>query len=369
MPRAALLLTTVVAGACAALPATMRAVHVTGHCNASTGWSCVGASDGVAVPQAGVGQLLLAVGGSSVNPCDSDTVQGYPGCHIDAAGTPGGDVAGTVVAVGPGCSGRLRIGDRVWANRFSLAGGMAEYALAAEAQMGLMPSTLSFAEAGTVPIVGGTSLQCLQCLPAANANCSRASPPGGAAARPLAGLTVVITSGSGGTGFLGIQMAKALGAARVITAAHGAGPIAWMKDLGADVVTDYVEQPDIFAALAPDSVDAVYDNYGGNGTADRAMRALRVGGTYLLLPHGNSAGALSKHPKAGVRQINFGDVDNQRHDTLDQMKALFEASALKINVGAVPGIQQTFTFDDAAVAYTLTAGGNVLGKIAMVPTL
>ena len=45
-----------VMGACAALPATMRAVHVMGHCNASTGWSCVGASDGVAVPQAGAGK-------------------------------------------------------------------------------------------------------------------------------------------------------------------------------------------------------------------------------------------------------------------------------------------------------------------------
>ena len=35
--------------------------------------------------------------------------------------------------------------------------------------------------------------------------------------------------------------------------------------------------------------------------ADRAMPKLRAGGVYLLLPHGGSAGALSKHPKAGVR--------------------------------------------------------------------
>lgn len=54
-------------------------------------------------------------------------MQGYPGCHIDSSGTPGGDVAGTIVALGPGCTGRLSVGDRVWANRFALAGGMAEY--------------------------------------------------------------------------------------------------------------------------------------------------------------------------------------------------------------------------------------------------
>jgi hypothetical protein len=31
----------------------------------------------------------------------------------------------------------------------------------------------------------------------------------------------------------------------------------------------------------------VYDNYGGKGSADKAMRVLRSGGSYLLLPHGN----------------------------------------------------------------------------------
>jgi NADPH:quinone reductase-like Zn-dependent oxidoreductase len=180
---------------------------------------------------------------------------------------------------------------------------MAEYAVSREAQTGLMPSALTFTEAGTIPIVGGTALQCLRCLeqPAAGDANNPCAPT--ATQFPLAKLTVVITSGSGGTGYLGVQMAKALGAAKVITAATGAGPIAWMKALGADTVTDYLKE-DIFSALADDSVDAVFDNYAGNGTADRAMPALRSGGTYLLLPHGNGQGALSKHPKPGVRQIN-----------------------------------------------------------------
>ena len=115
------------------------------------------------------------------------------------------------------------------------------------------------------------------------------------------------------------------------------------------------------------SVDAVFDNYGGNGTADRAMRALRAGGTYLLLPHGNGQGALSKHPKPGVRQIDFGDVDNARHDTLDQLAAFFDKGALRIDAGGVPGVQRAFGFDDAAQAYATVAAGEVLGKCAMVP--
>ena len=46
---------------------------------------------------------------------------------------PGGDVAGTVVQLGEGCS-RLKVGDRVWGNRFAIGGGMAEYAIGAEEQ-------------------------------------------------------------------------------------------------------------------------------------------------------------------------------------------------------------------------------------------
>ena len=69
-----------------------------------------------------------------------------------------------------------------------------------------MPSTLSMKEAGTVPIVGGTALQCLRCLePSSPSNnpCTATT-----SQLPLANLTIVITSGSGGTGYLGVQMAK-----------------------------------------------------------------------------------------------------------------------------------------------------------------
>ena len=46
---------------------------------------------------------------------------------------------------------------------------------------------------------------------------------------------------------------------------------------------------------------------------------------------------------------------------------MFDAGALKIDVGQVPGVQQTFTFAQAAQAYATVAAGEVLGKLAMVP--
>jgi hypothetical protein len=49
------------------------------------------------------------------------------------------------------------------------------------------------------------------------------------------------------------------------------------------------------------------------------------------------------------------------------MAALFNKGSLKINVGAVPGVQRAYTFDEAAAAYTVVAAGNVLGKVAIGP--
>ena len=45
-------------------------------------------------------------------------------------------------------------------------------------------------------------------------------------------------------------------------------------------------------------------DYGGKGSADRAMSKMRVGGTYLVVP-GGEGGKISSHPKAGVRQLTF----------------------------------------------------------------
>ena len=53
--------------------------------------------------------------------------------------------------------------------------------------------------------------------------------------------TVVVTAGQVGTGFIGIQLAKVLGAGTVVTAATGSG-IDFVNGLSANVVVDYHEQ-------------------------------------------------------------------------------------------------------------------------------
>ena len=80
----------------------------------------------------------------------------------------------------------------------------------------------SVTAAGTIPGVGLSSLFALK---KTGAPWSKSN------------LTVVVTSGAGGTGFVGIQLAKAYGAAHVVTATSSDN-IAFVKSLGADTVVD-----------------------------------------------------------------------------------------------------------------------------------
>jgi len=316
----------------APLPSQMKAVLASGTpCESGPGpyhWTCISEKT-VDVPHPGAGQMLVAMKGASVNlitvelveplckslpsPCWNGTVSGSTG-------------SGVVVKMGEGnaCDGFV-VGDEVW----MLGGQYAEYAIVPcnATGLGLKPKNLSFVDAGTIPLVGATSLQCLQ-----------------AANMSLTNLTVVVTRGNGGTGFMGIQLAKALGASRVITAATGRG-IDVMKNAGADVVIDYHKE-DLFDVLGFDSVDVVFDNFGLPGTADKAMTAIRSGGVFMILSGGND-GKASDHPKSGVRQVPSCQTKEVGTEELDTLAKLFDAGKLQ-----PPRETHTYGLCEVAQAFT-----------------
>jgi NADPH:quinone reductase-like Zn-dependent oxidoreductase len=241
-------------------------------------------------------EVLVQVMASSVNPCDRGT---------DAARNPkvlGSDISGTVVEVGTGCT-RLKVGDAVWADIGAVVylknhlktkelGAYAEYALAVESQLGIMPPNLGFEEAGSLPKVALTSFKALVWYAGGEV--------GGINNSWMAGKTVLVLGGSGGTGTTGIQIAKALGAAKVLTTA-GASNAAYCVSLGADEVYDYHTQNWWDDAVVPDdSVDVVYDCVGQTGSGDRAMTKLREGGYYVTI-----AGGEGRKPRAGRHQAGF----------------------------------------------------------------
>ena len=305
------------------------------------------------VPSPGPGELLIQVNASSVNPVDWKIIEtNFDESTVNPLHFPhvlGFDVSGVVVKVGEGCS-RLKVGDAVWADLGKLwplrgggeLGAYAEYALADESQVSIKPEILSFVQAASLPLVALTTLQAYR--------------KAGAPFTSYSNLTVVVTSGSGGTGHVGVQMAKHAYGAKHVIAAAGPDSIDFVKSLGADVVVDYTKE-NIFDTLANDTVDVVYDNYGAKGTADKALRVLRKGGVFIFLP--GKGAAVSKHTKDGVKQINFGLVDSSDYRDLDALTSMVTQGQLK------PHVQEIFTLDDLVSAFNVSLAGKVVGKLGI----
>lgn len=177
----------------------------------------------LAQPEPGPGEILIAVQSASVN--WSDTMRRrndpYP-FPTPLPFVPGGEVAGTVAALGEGVEGPP-VGTPV----FALvggdgSGGYAEHAVASAPMVVPRPDHVPADEAAAIMIAGGTAMLLLRQA---------------AALEP--GQSVLIEGAGGGVGTAAIQIAKALGAGTVIGAAGSPDRRQAALDVGADHVVDY----------------------------------------------------------------------------------------------------------------------------------
>ena len=100
------------------------------------------------VPSPGQGEILVKVAAAGVNRPDVMQRQGHYPPPKGATEIPGLEIAGEVVAIGPGVT-RWRQGDKVMA--LVVGGGYAEYCLAFEGHALPAPPDLSMIEAAAVP--------------------------------------------------------------------------------------------------------------------------------------------------------------------------------------------------------------------------
>ncbi|WP_311258731.1 NADP-dependent oxidoreductase [Microbacterium sp. WCS2018Hpa-9] len=170
----------------------------------------------------------------------------------------GNDVAGTVIRVGRLVES-FRAGDRVFARPDqSRMGAFAERIAVAEADLALVPVSVSMAEAASLPLVALTAWQAL-------VESGHVGP----------GQKVLIHAGAGGVGSIAIQLAKHLGALVATTAS--AANADFVRELGADVVIDY--RAEDFEAILSE-YDLVLDSLGGENLA-KSLRVLRPGGLVI----------------------------------------------------------------------------------------
>lgn len=130
----------------------------------------------------------------------------------------GRDFSGVVARTS---SPEFAVGDRVFGN--CLTAGVAEYTVADASAIAKLPDSASHAEAASLPVAVLTGLQAFV-----------------EHGKLKAGDKVLIPGASGGTGSLGVQLAKCLGASLVAGICSKANA-ELVKSLGADVVVDYAE--------------------------------------------------------------------------------------------------------------------------------
>lgn len=307
----------------------------------------------VAVPQPAAGEVLVKIAASGVNPLDTKIRAGKAAhARHPLPAILGIDMAGTVVAVGPGVS-RFGVGDAV----FGMTGGvggiqgsLAEYAAVDADLLAHKPAGLTMREAAALPLIFITAWEGLVDR-----------------ARVRAGQKVLIHGGVGGVGHIAVQIAKAFGAEVYATvsatdtqeaAGYGATPI----DYRTQSVDDYVA-----SHTGGEGFDIVYDTVGG-ATLDASFTAVRpylghvvscLGwGTHALAPlsfRGASySGVFTLLPLlSGKHRTHHGEILAQAARLVDQGK-------LKVRLDA-----HRFNLSEVEAAHALIASGQARGKIVI----
>ena len=254
------------------------------------------------IPQHGPNDVLIRVAASGVNPIDWKVRAGMLAERMPFPMplTLGWECAGTVEAVGAEVSA-FKPGDTVYSMpEFSRGGTYAEYVAIDAAQVALMPRSLSFGVAASMPmtaLAAWTAVENAQIQP---------------------GQRVLVHGGAGGVGSLLIQLAKAAGAH--VTTTVSAQNAALAKSLGADHIIDY--QSTDFASQAHD-MNVVFDTIGG-ATQEASWGTLTPGGMLLAF---TQPPAPERAASAGVRASFVFTAP--RGDALAAIADLIDAGKLK----------------------------------------
>jgi NADPH:quinone reductase-like Zn-dependent oxidoreductase len=286
-------------------------------------------------PLVGPDDVLVRVRAAGVNPVDwkirEGRLRGVFPHHTPLV--PGWDAAGVVVAAGPAVTG-FAPGDEVMAyvrKDHVQHGTYAELVSVPERGLAAKPSALTFVQAAGLPLVGLTALQALRAVGVGEPD------------------VVLVHAAAGGVGHLAVQLARVLGASRVIGTAS-AGNHDFVRSLGAEPV----EYGDGLPARVAELV-------GGDGRVDAALDF--VGGLALA-----QSAALVRDPARHVSIVDANGVLGQggryvfvKPDAarLAWLGELAAAGQLRVEV------QQAFPLERAAEAHRLVQGGHVRGKVVL----
>ncbi|MFL5575637.1 MAG: NADP-dependent oxidoreductase [Gemmatimonadaceae bacterium] len=282
-------------------------------------------------PTPGPGEVLVRVEAAGVGPWDTKMRAGNFGKRRTPY-IPGGELAGTVTAVGAGVDG-FTVGDAVWAFP-GITGATAELVVVPVAAVGRRPTTLSAVDAAGAPVGVLTADEALDLLELG------------------AGQTLLVLAAGGNVGSFAVQLARHRGA--TVIAQASAVDADRLRERGAAVVVDYHgDWPAAVRRAAPGGVDALLDPLAGEARV-AALALVRDGGRAVtLLPE-----SLPEAPR-GVTLTGMSVKPDGRR--LTRLAELFDQGVLHTQTGPTFALDQ---IADAHRAYEQGAKGKVVVRMA-----
>ncbi len=314
-------------------------------------------------------EVLIEVRAASVNHLDIFVRRGLPGIKLPLPHIPGGDAAGVVREIGPDVQG-LEVGQRVTINP-GISCGRCEfcasglgslcltYHMVGETIQGSYAELLKISCHNVLPIPDGISFEDAAAAPLVFMTAWSMMITKG---RLRPGEDVLILGAGAGVGTAAIQIAKMAGC-RVFATASSDEKLERARELGADILINYEEEPfdrAVRKLTGKRGVDVVVD-YIGADTWIRSLKAARRGGRILTC--GATTGPT---PQTDLRHIFFrqlriiGSTMGSPKDFQDAMTCVFRGQ-LK------PVIDRVMPLADAREAHELLEQRKVFGKLILVP--
>ena len=297
-----------------AAPAKMQAIVQT-----DTGLSL----QTVDTPKPAAGQVLIKVYAAGVNPVDWKRKPSIPGF----------DMAGVIDTLGAGVT-TWKIGDAVVARGTAAAGGYAQYAIANSVDAVAKPRSLTFVQAGGVPVASVAAYRAVM------------------EAKVDAGQRVVVVGAAGGSGTSAVQIAKARGA-KVVAVGHSSQR-EYLQKLGADEILAYDRDA---VATRVGQVDVALNMVDGQAAA--TLGYVKRGGHFASIAGSPGEG---KCEAAGVACVVIapGYVGITDGEALAALAALADKGQFTVNVTRI------FPLAEAEAAQTLNRSSDTTGKFVLI---
>ncbi len=311
----------------------------------------------IPMPSPADDEVLIECFAASLNPVDYKFAEGQLKMFYKQQ-MPAGlgfDCSGIIKKVGKSVS-HLKVGDEVFCCAPTSSPGTISEFVAVKAHVVLpKPSNLTFTESASTPLVGLTTISCMQAVDL------------------KAGQKILIHAGSGGVGSFAIQYAKQLGAEVYTTT--GTSNLSWVKELGAHKVIDYKTQD--YKAEVP-KLDVVFDTLGGDYTLE-AFELLNPGGKVVSIAGRRLDDAAAK--KYGLNIVlrsvmklllipitirckkynaSYRFILNEpTGERLHILKEQLETEAVK------PVIHKVYNFSEVVEAFKMQQSGRAKGKLVI----